>query len=155
MYDGGLINGYLRGSVQVEGRNALCALVLLTPWPQDKPLHRLNFYLNEVHSSFSADALTAGISSHSEFLFFDSAYWLLKDKQAAIRAALGWWPFGQSEHVGIAPLLIVFTRRGLGPDGSVTQWNTGQHPLPGYLATMQRAVWVVKGVISNCRVITP
>lgn len=53
------INGLFTGCVPVGGRNAVCALVLLTLWPGDKPLHRLNLTLNKGHATFSADALTA------------------------------------------------------------------------------------------------
>lgn len=42
------------------GKNVFCALVLLTSCPRGKPLHRLSLPQNWVHSTLSADGLTAG-----------------------------------------------------------------------------------------------
>lgn len=117
------IIGQFTGCVQVEGRNAFWALVLLTLRPGDKPLHRLNLSLNKVRATFSADALTARFLLYPALLFLNSACrqlnWLL--------VIYGQWELNAWMRCVSANCTLI--ARGVGLDGSVTLWTTGQHPL--------------------------
>ena len=115
------------GCVWFEGRNAFCALVLLTLWPGDKPLHRLNLSLNKVHTTFSVDALTAGFLLHStqpaDTLKANSIVARLKGPLVIY----GQWALNACLQCVSANFTLI--PRGVGPEGSVTPRTTGQHPL--------------------------
>lgn len=139
------MNGHLTGCVQVEGRNAFCALLLLTLWPLDKPLHRPTLSLNKVHTAFSADALTAVFLLYPVLLFLYSACWQLKGKlpseQKGLLLIYGRWELCCISATSFTPHFKRCGGSGCFCDTLVPQVNN----LFGYLATGQRALTEVKG----------